>query len=127
MIIRAGYSIAFQCSVPTPMLLMLNVHPSREADLLTPDTIRVTPSATMDSYIDTFGNRVTRVTVSAGLNAFASDFAIRDSGLPDEVPQDLPLTPVKDVPSDALVFLVPSRYCDSDALSNFAWTQFGGI
>ena len=127
MIIRAGYSIAFQCSVATPMLLMLKVHPSREADLLTPDTIRATPSAPMDSYIDMFGNRVTRVAAPAGLTAFASDFTIRDSGLPDDVPEDLPLTPVKELPSDALVFLMPSRYCDSDALSNFAWSQFGGI
>ena len=34
---------------------------------------------------------------------------------------------VKDLPSDTLVFLMPSRYCDSDALSNFAWAEFGGI
>ena len=127
MIIRAGYTITFQCSVPTPMLLMLNVHPSREADLVTPDTIRAVPNAAMTSYIDMFGNRVTRVEAPAGLTSFSSDFTIRDSGLPDEAPEDRPLTPVKDLPNDALLYLMPSRYCDSDALSNFAWAQFAGI
>ena len=123
MIIRAGYSIAFQCSVATPMLLMLKVHPSREGDLLTPDTIRATPSAPMDTYVDMFGNRVTRVSAPVGVTAFASDFTIRDSGRPDDLPEDRPLTPVKELPSDALVFLMPSRYCDSDALSSFAWSR----
>jgi transglutaminase-like putative cysteine protease len=127
MIIRAGYRIEFQCPAATTMLLQLNVHPSREQDLLTPDIVRVMPEAPMDSYIDTFGNRVTRVQAPAGLITFTSDFAVRDSGLPEETPADLPLTPVKDLPSDALVFLLASRYCDSDNLSDFAWRQFGGI
>ncbi|RBP14310.1 transglutaminase-like putative cysteine protease [Roseiarcus fermentans] len=127
MIIRAGYRIAFECAAPTSMLLMLNVHPSREADLVTPDTIRVTPSAPMDSYIDTFGNRVTRLQAPAGPIAFESDFAIRDSGLPDDLPHDGPPVAVTQAPNDALVFLMPSRYCDSDVLSDFAWSQFGGI
>jgi transglutaminase-like putative cysteine protease len=127
MIIRAGFKIAFECSVATPMLLLLNLHPSRAADLVTPDTITATPHVSMDSYLDLFGNRVTRVEAPIGLTTFASDFAIRDSGLPDDAPEDRPLTPVKDLPSETLVFLMPSRYCDSDALSNFAWAEFGGI
>jgi len=127
MIIRAGYTISFQCSDPTPMLLMLSVHPSREGDLVTPDAITAIPNAPMESYLDTFDNRVTRVQAPAGLISFSSDFAIRDSGLPDQVPEDLPLTPVKDLPNDALVFLMPSRYVDSDSLSNLAWAEFGGV
>ncbi len=127
MIIRAGSRIGFECSAPTAMILTLNVHPSREADLLTPDTIRATPHAPMESYIDSFGNRVTRVEAPAGPIVFETDFAIRDSGLPDPAPEDRPLIPVADLPSDALLFLVPSRYCDSDVLSAFAWRQFGGI
>jgi transglutaminase-like putative cysteine protease len=127
MIIRAGYTISFHCAVVTPMLLQLNVHPSREADLLTPDVVRSTPNLPMDSYIDLFGNRVTRVEAPPGHVTFMSDFTIRDSGLPDETPPDAPLTPVRELPSETLVFLLASRYCDSDNLSDFAWTQFKGI
>jgi transglutaminase-like putative cysteine protease len=127
MIIRAGYRIAYQCQTATPMLLMLNVHPSREKDLVTPDAIRSTPNAPMQTYLDAFGNRVTRVEAPPGLVTFSTDFAMRDSGRPDESPRDRPLTPVKDLPNEALVFLMPSRYCDSDSLSDLAWAQFHGI
>jgi len=127
MIIRAGYTISFQCPAPTPMLLQLNVHPSRECDLISPDLVRVHPDTPTDSYIDLFGNRVTRVEAPAGLVTFTNDFAIRDSGLPDEVAEDAPLTAVKDLPTETLVFLLASRYCDSDSLSDFAWSRFGGV
>ena len=66
MIIRAGYKISFQCQAATPMLLQLNVHPSREADLLSPDEVRATPALQMESYLDLFGNRVTRLDAPAG-------------------------------------------------------------
>jgi transglutaminase-like putative cysteine protease len=127
MIIRAGYTISFVCPVATPMLLQLNVHPSREADLATPDVVRSTPNLPMDSYCDLFGNRVTRVEAPPGEITFHSDFTIGDSGLPDETPADAPLTPVRDLPSQVLIFLLASRYCDSDNLSDFAWSQFNGI
>jgi len=127
MIIRAGFAISFQCSAPTPILLQLNVHPSRESDLMTPDLVRAMPDMPMETYIDLFGNRVTRVQAPAGVATFTNDFTIRDSGQPDEIPEDAPLTPVKDLPSETLLFLLASRYCDSDSLSDFAWLQFNGI
>lgn len=124
MIIRAGYKISFQCAAPTPMLLQLSVHPSREPDLLSPDTVRATPSVAMRMYCDLFGNRVIRLEVPPGPVTFSADFTIHDSGLPDEIPDDSPLTPIKALPDEVLVFLLASRYCDSDSLADFAWSQF---
>lgn len=109
------------------MLLQLSVHPSREPDLLSPDVIRPSPTLATESYLDLFGNRVTRVDVPPGVVTFSSDFSIRDSGLPEATPRDTPLAPINALPSDVLVFLLPSRYCDSDNLSDFAWSQFSGI
>ncbi len=126
MIIRAGYTIAFECPAATPMLLHLNVHPSRESDLLSPDAVRSAPNQAMDAYTDLFGNRVTRVEAPAGPVTFSNAFLIRDSGLPEEAPPDAPLAPVGALPSDVLVFLLASRYCDSDNLADFAWSRFGG-
>ena len=76
MLIEAGYEIAFECPAQTPMLLELNVHPSRDADLLTPDSINYDPPLATRSYIDHFGNRVTRVEAPAGLvtSPIASSF-----------------------------------------------------
>ena len=66
MIIRAGYSIAFECSAVTPMILHLNIHPSRQADLRSPDEVRTAPDCPTEAYLDLFGNRVTRVEAPAG-------------------------------------------------------------
>jgi hypothetical protein len=117
MIIRAGYAIAFECSAVTPMILHLNIHPSRAGDLILPDVVRTEPDCPTEAYLDLFGNRVTRVEAPQGLVTFHNDFTIRDSGAPDETPEDEPLTPVAKLPSDVLVYLLASRYCDSDNLS----------
>jgi hypothetical protein len=66
MLIEAGFDIAFECPAQTPMLLQLSIHPSRDADLLTPDNINCDPKLPVRSYIDHFGNRVTRVEVPRG-------------------------------------------------------------
>ena len=127
MLIEAGYDIAFDCPAQTPMLLQLNVHPSRDADLLTPDRIVSNPSLAMRSYLDQFSNRVTRVEVPAGLGTFSNRFVIRDSGEPDDTPPDVGTTPIAGLPDDAPLFLVSSRYCDSDMLADFAWSRFGKL
>ena len=127
MLIEAGYDIAFDCPAQTPMLLQLNVHPTRDADLLTPDRITPDPPLAMRSYIDLFGNRVTRVEVPAGLVTFSNRFVIHDSGELDETPPDVRTTPIADLPDDVLLFLVSSRYCDSDKLADFAWSRFGDL
>jgi transglutaminase-like putative cysteine protease len=125
MLIEAGFDIVFECPAQTPMLLQLRVHPSRDADLLTPDKIACDPILATRSYIDHFGNRVTRVEVPAGLVTFSSRFVIHDSGQPEETPPDVDMTPIADLPDDVLLFLLQSRYCDSDKLADFAWSNFG--
>jgi transglutaminase-like putative cysteine protease len=127
MLIRAGYDISFQCPSATSMLLLLSVHPSRQNDLQSPDVVATEPYLNKSDYIDLFGNRVTRVEALAGTVSFRNDFTIWDSGLPDEMPDDNPLAPVAQLPNDVLMFLLPSRYCDSDKLSEFAWSKFAGI
>jgi hypothetical protein len=127
MLIEAGFDIAFECPAQTPMFLQLSVHPSRDADLLTPDKINCDPILATRSYIDHFGNRVTRVEVPAGFVVFSNRFVIHDSGRPEETPPDVDMTPIADLPGDVLLFLLQSRYCDSDKLADFAWSNFGMI
>ena len=127
MLIEAGFDIAFECPAQTPILLQLSVHPSRDADLLTPDKITCDPILATRSYIDHFGNRVTRVEVPAGFVVFSNRFVIHDSGQPEETPPDVDMTPIADLPDDVLLFLLQSRYCDSDKLADFAWSNFGMI
>jgi transglutaminase-like putative cysteine protease len=123
--IRCGFDISFDCPAPTPMLLSLSVHPSRRDDLETADWVRTDPFLDVQQYIDGFGNIVSRVVAPAGRTTFAADFIIRDSGLVDEYAPDAAQALVEDLPTDVLVFLLGSRYCETDRLSNIAWNLFG--
>jgi transglutaminase-like putative cysteine protease len=127
MIIEAGFKIAFQCAASTPMLLQLNVHPSRAGDLRSPDIVRSDPPLPMSNYLDLFGNLVTRLEAPPGRVTFENRFQIYDSGQPDDIPYDAPIAPISSYPDEVLLFLVSSRYCDSDALADFAWSKFQNI
>jgi transglutaminase-like putative cysteine protease len=123
--IRAGYDIAFTMSQHTPMILMLTVHPSRAKGLLTEQKLLTAPKIPLREYRDVFGNVCTRVMAPPGVVTFKADFEIYDSGKPDEVVPHARQHPIEELPDDALVFLLGSRYCDTQSLSDFAWQAFG--
>jgi len=123
--IRAGYDIAFTMSQHTPMILMLTVHPSRAKDLLTAQRLLTAPKIPLREYRDVFGNVCTRIVAPPGVAEFKADFEIFDSGKPDEVVPHARQHPIEELPDDALAFLLGSRYCDTQCLSDFAWQAFG--
>lgn len=125
MLIRAGYDIRFETDTPTPMLALLSVHPSRHHDLRTPHRIAASPDLPMFDYTDSFGNVVSRFTVPAGGLTLTCDFTVEDSGLPDAVKPDAVQHPVEDLPEDVIVFLLGSRYCETDRFLDTAWALFG--
>ncbi|PZM10731.1 transglutaminase-like domain-containing protein [Rhizobium tubonense] len=122
--IRAGFHIGYECPQPTPMLLVLNIHPSRRIDLLTDQVLGFDQPIDAREYTDAFGNACTRIVAPPGLTTIATDFEIYDSGLPDVIPDDAIQHDIKDLPNEVLVFLLGSRYCDTDRLADFAWAQF---
>ncbi|EGF91596.1 transglutaminase-like superfamily protein [Asticcacaulis biprosthecium C19] len=123
--IRAGYSLTYQCPKPTPMLLCLNLHPSRRTDLLTPQVITFSPGVETWDYTDGFGNVCTCITAPAGDLTIATEFVVYDSGRPDHVPYDAVQHDIRDLPDEVLGFLLGSRYCETDRLSDIAWSLFG--
>jgi len=123
--IRAGYEIAYDCPRPTPMLLMLGVHPTRLPDLATPQAMRFAPAVEARDYRDLFGNICTRVVAPAGRFTVATEFLINDPGTPDIVEPDAEQLAVESLPDDVMVHLLGSRYCDTEHLSNEAWSRFG--
>ena len=123
--IQAGYEIAYDCARPTPMLLMLRVHPSRQADLETPERITFDPPVRATEYKDGFGNLCTRITAPPGRLTISNTFVIRDGGEPDLVVPEAEQQPLEELPDHVLVFLLGSRYCDTDCLMEEAWSLFG--
>jgi transglutaminase-like putative cysteine protease len=125
--IRAGYDIAFQCFQETPMILMLTIEPGRVADLLSEHCIRFSPDVPSRDYVDMFGNTCTRIDAPPGLIEIRNDFLIADSGLPDVVATDARQFEVGELPDDVLIYLLGSRYCDTEKLSALAWSLFGAV
>jgi transglutaminase-like putative cysteine protease len=124
--IRCGFRIAYECSQPVPMLLALSVHPSREKDLLTTPVLRFDPHLEARSYTDDFGNVCHRILAPVGRCEMSTEFDISDTGNPDPIVPEAKQYEVQDLPDGALVYLLGSRYCETDRLSNIAWSLFGG-
>ncbi len=125
--IGIGYELIYQFPQPTPMLLMLNVHYSRASDIVVPDNMTVTPSVPISAYRDGFGNWCTRLVAPAGQVRIAGAGTVRDAGLPDPVVYGAIQHEVQDLPEETLVFLLGSRYCETDRLGSLAWSLFGGV
>jgi transglutaminase-like putative cysteine protease len=123
---KVGYELIYSFPQPTPLILVVNVHDSRQSDIVVAEHPVSEPWLPITAYRDTFGNQCHRVLALPGrLRLFASGI-VNDSGLPDEpvvtAGQDL----VQDLPDENLVFLLGSRYCETDLLSETAWQLFSG-
>lgn len=125
--IRVGYELIYDCPQPTPMLLVLNIHYSRASDIIVPDHIVTRPSLPVSAYRDLFGNWCSRMTAPAGRTIITTTAVVRDSGIVDAYCPDAREHPIEELPEDALVFLLGSRYCETELLSDFAWNTFGHL
>jgi transglutaminase-like putative cysteine protease len=125
MLIRLGYELQFEIPARVSMLTMLYVHPSRTAELLEPDVMRVEPELPVREYVDGFGNRVGRFMAESGSLRLTGSTLINDPGTPDSVKLDAKEHPVEELPDEVLQFLLNSRYCEVDRLSATAVELFG--
>ena len=123
--LRVGFEMEYLCPAPTPMILALNVHHSRAADLINPDYLTTHPAVPLTAYHDLFGNWCSRIVAPAGSLVLRADALLRDSGQPDPVVWDAQQVPVELLPDSTLVYLLGSRYCETDQLSDMAWRLFG--
>ena len=125
--IRAGYEISYDCLQPTPMIVTLDVHSSRSQDLLTSDMMRLDPAIAANTYRDGFGNTCHVIHAPTGRLTLSADFLIGDSGAPDEVAPGAEQHSLEKLPVDTLVYLLGSRYCETDRFTNIAWSEFGKV
>lgn len=107
------------------MVLLLNVHYSRAADIVIPDHLVTAPVVPLDTFRDAFGNWCTRIVAPAGVIKVSTEAVVRDSDQTDLVVPDARQSRVEDLPTETLQFLLGSRYCETDLLSQVAWDLFG--
>lgn len=122
--IRLGYDLSYHFPQPTPMILTLNIHYSRASDLVRPDHMLISPSTPIRSYRDGFGNWCNRIVGPPGRVRIWADALLNDSGAPDEIAPQAGQHAVEALPEETLVFLLGSRYCETDRLTEAAWDLF---
>jgi transglutaminase-like putative cysteine protease len=123
--IKVGFELSYAAVQPTPMVTMLNIHPSRFADIVGTESIVTEPNVPIGYYRDSFGNVCGRLIAPAGGVTFRGSALVRDSGLPDVVMPTAQQVPIEQLPDEVLLYLMPSRYCETDKLTDIAWSLFG--
>jgi len=124
---RVGCSLAYEVTGPAVLLLNLKPKPNRDHAVVF-EALTLGNSLPAEEFTDSHGNSVARVRLAPGMNYFRHDAIVAVSshldnhGLPAAIPQD-----VADLPPAVLRYALPSRYCDSDKLCNFAWEKFGQV
>src|SRR3954465_2978312 len=96
--IRAGFQIAYECPQPTPMILQVSVHPTRQPDLITWDGLQTNPSIPANTYHDTFGNFCHVITAAGGRLTLSTDFLVQVSGELNPVVADAMPLPLQELP-----------------------------
>ena len=127
MLIRLGYDIQFYLPSDVFFMGMVNVHPSRVHDLREPDHLTVEPAAAVTCDIDSFGNRCTKFLARQGAVRLYNSTLIEDSGDPDPINWSAREVPVENLPKETLPYLLGSRYCEVDLLSDTAAQMFGAL
>ena len=127
MLIRFGYEIIINSWSSTPIVTELSIVDERLPDVRVPEVFRTDPQIETSTYRDMFGNLCRRFVAPPGDLMIRSDSVIEDSGEVDVAAPDAEQFPVSQLPNDVLVFLMGSRYCETDRLSQIAWNLFGGI
>jgi transglutaminase-like putative cysteine protease len=123
--IKVGFEIVYAAVQPTPMVIMLSIHPSRHADIIGTESITAEPNVSIGFYRDSFGNICGRLVAPAGGVTLRGSARVRDSGLHDAVAPTAQQLPIDQLPDDVLLYLMASRYCETDKLTDVAWSLFG--
>lgn len=125
--VRVGCSLAYEAAGPAILLLNLRPCPNRNHAIVF-EALTLGDHLPSEQFTDSHGNLVYRVNLARGLNLFRHDAIVALSSRPDnhDMPNTTPHLP-GELPLELLRYTLPSRYCDSDKLVNFAWEKFGAV
>lgn len=127
MLIRYGYEITIAADAPLPLIAQMSARPERKLDLRGPERFATDPGVAFSTYLDGYGNFCHRLTAPEGRFTLTSDAVIADHGMPDAEDLTAEEMPIEALPDDVLLYVMPSRYCDSDLMGAVAWETFGSV
>jgi transglutaminase-like putative cysteine protease len=125
--IRYGFDIEVELFQPTTLVTMMDVHSSRSMDVLQQSWFQAGDAVPVETLRDAYGNIIRRLTADPGTIPLKLSGVIADNGMEDEIAPDAAAVALSELPAETLPFLMASRYCETDLLSNFAWSRFGAI
>ena len=122
--IRYGFDIALDLAQPTTILTMMDVHSDSRHAIVEETELELSHAVPTARFIDRDGNIVRRLSAQGGSLSLRLEGVFHTTGRRDEADRTADAWAVSDLPSEALPFLRPSRYCETDLLSDFAWMNF---
>jgi transglutaminase-like putative cysteine protease len=124
--IRCGLEFVYEAMMPTPISLLVQPRDD-QWQRIDAETLQIGVGLAVDEFEDWHGNLVHRFVLPAGRTTIRHDSLVAVPSAPENFGAiDEPI-PVEKLPPDLLRYTLPSRYCDSDRLMNFAFQQFGHI
>ena len=125
MYIRIGHEIVIDSKPDTVLILALSPHSSVDDRIIGSASVQLDRDVPLETFLDSFGNRLTRLRVPEGRLKIWSDCIVSDDGKPDPYDWNSQQHDVANLPVETLQFLTASRYCDSDILAPEALRLFG--
>ncbi len=124
--IRCGFEFGYHSAAPTPALLLIKPQPTaRQA--IRAQRLRLEPRVDVEESVDLFGNLVHRVILPTGSVRISMDSLIAVPSTHEHLDAVDEPHAIADLSPKILRFTLPSRYCDSDKLLDFAFQRFGQV
>jgi len=123
--LNAGCDLQFQAEGPTPLVLMLRPR-SGAGQWIIREEYQITPTVNVTEFTDMYGNLCQRLVAPEGPFSIHFTATVQTADAIDVAP-GAPYTPVEDLPDDVLHYTLPSRYCQSDQLSELATQITDGV
>lgn len=128
MLIQVECEFVLSYKEAAAVVLMMELHPSVIPAIRGSEVLSTSPALPLATYTDVYGNRCSRAWVGAGPTTFSHRAVVESNGLADPQSWNVRHHPVWELPHEALLFLLPSRYCEVDSpLKDMAWATFGHL
>jgi transglutaminase-like putative cysteine protease len=122
--VHVGCQFQYQATEAVPAICLVRPSGSDGVRLLNESWI-TTPTMSYRDYVDIYDNVCRRLTLPAGMATIYYDARVETPSDAEAADPDARQTMVEDLPDDVLTYTLPSRFCLSDELYDYAWQHFG--
>ncbi|MBC7945653.1 MAG: transglutaminase family protein, partial [Burkholderiales bacterium] len=124
--VRVGCALTYEAAAATPIFLVMKPRLDLR-QLILEERLVFGPELPTEQLADQHGNVVYRLMLMPGRNEFLHDAIFSVPSVPDNYGLPAEPVPIERMPITVLRYTLPSRYCDSDKLMDFAWSKFGHV